>query len=75
MNFLALIHKKCFFSSIVTEDQYASNVPNNIRAEVAVAMDDNHLPLSPRQQSSAVAMVTRARGRTEDERGIMLNYA
>ena len=56
--------------SIVTDDQYASNVPNNIRPEIPMAMDGgDHTPssvLSPRQQGSAVSMVTRARGRTDD---------
>lgn len=49
---------------IVTDDQYASNVPNNIRPDVAMAMDTDHV--SPRHHGSAVAMTTRTRGRPED---------
>ena len=55
------------FHSIVTDDQYASNVPNNIRPDVAMAMDVDHMTaISPHHQGSSVAMVTRGRGRTDD---------
>lgn len=55
--------------SVVTDDQYATNVPNNIRPDIAMTMDGDHAPssiTSPRQQGSAIAMVTRARGQTDD---------
>ena len=47
--------------SIATDDQYASNVPNNIRPDVAMAMESDLA--SPRQQ---VSMATRTRGRRDD---------
>jgi hypothetical protein len=46
---------------IATDDQYASNVPNNIRPDVAMAMESDLA--SPRQQ---VSMATRTRGRRDD---------
>ena len=55
------------FCSIATDDQYATNVPNNIRPDVAMTtMDSDHLPSSPSHQNSAVTMVTRAQGQTDD---------
>ena len=55
------------FCSIATDDQYATNVPNNIRPDVAMTtMDSDHLPSSPSHQSSAVTIVTRAQGQTDD---------
>ncbi|CAI7994472.1 hypothetical protein GBAR_LOCUS1456 [Geodia barretti] len=49
---------------IPTDDQYASNVPNNIRPDVAMAMEsDLASSVSPRQQ---VSMATRTRGRRDD---------